>query len=167
MAAKQAEQSLLELWNWAGRVELGCCFVEQPFLHSRLLVPMIWSDGETFLLDQRDQNNRAVGEEHRGPPWPTVALSTWTNGEFVSTHTVFMLDQVTMVGTVAGWYTCRSFSFIYIFSGAFRLVFETRRGCGCRSVGDVAGWFRAAGPVWNQDQIGGLFLQHGLTAGGH
>lgn len=55
-----------------------------------------------------------------------ATLSTLTTGEFVSTHNVFMLDKVTMVRTVAGCCTCRRFSFIYIFSGAFRLVFETR-----------------------------------------
>lgn len=88
MAAKQAEQSLLELWKWAGRVEPRWCLVEQPCLHSTLLVPMIWSDGETLLLDQCDQNNRAVGEEHRAhgcPRW------LFPHGQMVSLcpHTQF------------------------------------------------------------------------------
>lgn len=43
----------------------------------------------------------------------SATLSTLTAGEFVSTHDIFMLEKVTMVGTVAACYTCRRFSPIY------------------------------------------------------
>lgn len=92
---------------------------------------------------------------------------TLTTGDLVSTQTLFMLNKVTMVRTVAACYTSRRFCFIYTFSGASTLsLFENRRNCWA-FVGDIAGCFRTVGPLWNQDDVIGFFLQHGFTAGGN
>lgn len=85
----------------------------------------------------------------------------------VSTQKLVMLNKVTMVHTVAACYTSRRFCSIYIFSGASTpSVFENSRSC-WSFVGDIAGCFRTVGPLWNEDDVIGFFLQHGFTAGGH